>query len=73
MQNLTEEQKKEVEERTQKALEYLKESNLTLEAIVLPVNIGKNVFANQIIPVLQDSKYLPTQTEDTIETKEENK
>lgn len=63
MQDYTEEQKKDIEERVLKANEALKELNLFPSAIVQKVKISEkeDIFADQIICFLADSKYnVPT-------------
>lgn len=58
--NYSEEQKKDIEERVAKANETLKELNLFPSAVVQKVKISdkEDVFADQIICFLADSKYL---------------
>lgn len=62
--NYTEEEKKDIEERVAKANEFLKELNLTPAAQVFKVRVSKelgmddkDMFADQVIPYLQDTKY----------------
>ncbi len=57
MVNYTEEQKNDIQEREKKALEILKELQLTPAVAVQKVNIGNDVFVDKLIPFLQDSKY----------------
>lgn len=57
----TEEQIKDITEREKKALEALRELQITPAAQLIKVNIGSkelpDVFADKIIPFLQDTKY----------------
>lgn len=55
--NYTPEQVKEVQEREKKALEMLKELELTPAAMVEKFNVGDDVFADRVIPYLKDTKY----------------
>jgi hypothetical protein len=60
MQNYTEEQKKDIQERVTKAEEMLKELQLFPSAVIQKVKVGdesKDIFADNIICYLQDSKY----------------
>lgn len=59
---LTEEQIKDIQEREKKALEYLKELQLTPAAIMQKINIGNDLFADKTIPYLQDIKYSGKET-----------
>lgn len=59
MQNYTEEQIKDITEREQKALNFLKELKLSPAASIQKVNIGGDAFADKLIPFLRDFKYDP--------------
>jgi len=59
MENLTEEQKKDIEERLKKAEVCLKDLQLFPSAIVQKVNLGDDTFADKVICYLADAKYLP--------------
>jgi len=57
---LTDEQKKDIEERTYKAIAFLEEMKLTPAAILSYEKMdveGKDVFCTRIQPYLQDFKY----------------
>lgn len=69
---LTEEQVKDIKEREAKALEALKELELTPAAIVYKQNIGNDMFADKITPYLQDTKYAPKKDEETNTATEES-
>lgn len=56
-QKYTDEQVKDIQEREAKAIEALKELQMTLSAQVVAVNVGDNTFANKVIPYLSDMKY----------------
>lgn len=55
----TEEEKKDIEERVEKAKTMLAELNLQPSAQVQKVNTGNDIFADKVIPFLQDTKYTP--------------
>lgn len=61
MQELTPEQKKDIEERVNKAQAFLKELNLYPSAIVQKINMGDDVFADKILCYLADNKYIKTE------------
>lgn len=56
----TEAQKKDINERTKKAAEFLKKLDLQPACFVSPHNSGDDVFAFKVIGYLQDLKYSPT-------------
>ena len=70
MQNYTEEEKKDITERTEKANAYLKELNLVPAAQVVKVNLGdvdpkfNSVFGDLIQVYLADTKYPKTEKKD---------
>ena len=53
----SEEQKVDITEREKKALEMLKDLQLTPAAQVSKVQMGNDVFADKVTPFLQDLKY----------------
>lgn len=53
----TEEQKKDINERVEKAVQSLKELNLRVACVSNMVNTGDDVFAIKLIPYLQDTLY----------------
>lgn len=53
----SESQIKDIEEREKKALEFLKELQLTPSASMQAVNTGNDVFAMRVIPHLADLKF----------------
>lgn len=55
--NYSKEQIEDVKIREGKALETLKELQLTPAAQITKVNVGNDVFADRVIPFLQDTKY----------------
>lgn len=61
MQNTyTDEQVKDIQERTEKGIAYLKELDLAPAAVLNKVNIGtegKDIFADLVQPYLADTKY----------------
>ena len=57
MEKYTQEQIKDIKERELKALEMLKELQLTPAAQIYKVNIGNDTFADKLIPYLADIKY----------------
>lgn len=63
-----------VQEREKKALDFLKELELTPSAILSMQNNGKDVFGIKVQPYLQDTKYQnkvsPLQQNDIIPTTE---
>lgn len=61
-QNYTEEQLKDIQEREKKALELLKELQLTPACFVYKQNIGNDSFIDVVRAYLQDVKYTETKT-----------
>lgn len=57
MQNYTEEQVEDIKARELKALEAIKELQLTPAAQMSKINIGNDIFADQVVCYLQDTKY----------------
>lgn len=55
--NLSDEQIKDIKDRELKALESLKELQLTPAAQMIKVNVGDDIFADRVVPYLQDIKY----------------
>ena len=53
----TPEQIKDIQEREAKAIQSLKELELTPASYVAPVNLGQDVFGMQVKGFLQDTKY----------------
>jgi len=53
----SEEEIKDITERTEKAIKLLGELNLYPTAQVLKVNMGDDVFGDKVIAYLQDNKY----------------
>lgn len=68
MQNYSDDQVKDIQEREAKALAFLKESQLTPAASIQKVNLGGDIFGDKLIPFLKDTKYetvvSPIQQED---------
>lgn len=62
--NYTPEQISDVRDREEKGLAALKELNLTPAAQITKVNVGNDVFADRLIPFLQDTKYTSTPSVD---------
>lgn len=64
MKNYTKEQTEDIKAREKKALEYLKKNNLTPAAIMQKIRIGnengEEVWADKVIPYLQDFKHSGT-------------
>lgn len=61
----TDEQKKDIEGRTEKAKDFLKEIGLQPACFVTPINMGDDVFALKTIAYLQDLKFTsPLQRKD---------
>ena len=67
----TQEQQVEITERVKKAQDFLKELQLFPSAVVRKVNLGNDVFGDQVISYLADAKYLPKK--DDTKTEEPNK
>lgn len=61
-QEYSEEQKKDIEERVEKARVFLKELQLRPSVAVQAVNTGDDVFALKSIPFLQDEKFTLTKS-----------
>ena len=59
----TQEQQKDITERVEKAQAFLKELELFPSAIIRKVNLGNDVFGDQVISYLADAKYLPKKDE----------
>lgn len=57
-QEFTPEQRKDIEERVEKAKVFLKELQLQPAVIMQPVNLGDDVFGMKPIPYLQDVKFI---------------
>lgn len=55
--SFSEEQIKDIQEREAKGLQALKELELTPAAVLQKLNVGNDVFADKVIPYLQDTKY----------------
>lgn len=51
------EQVKDIKEREQKALNYLKELQLTPAAAISKEQIGNDMFADKVVPFIRDTKY----------------
>lgn len=70
MNNYTQEQVEDIKEREAKALDTLKELNLTPACQVFKVNVGNDTFADKVVPYLQDTKYAnPTKAETPVADK----
>lgn len=64
-QNLTEDQRKDIEDRVAQATKALADLNLTPKASVQAKNTGDDVFAFKVIVYLEDNKFLsPIQKKD---------
>ncbi len=57
MNNYTKEQVEDITKREKAALEYLKENGLTPAAQIQKVNLGNDIFADKLVPFLQDLKF----------------
>lgn len=68
---LTEVQIEDIQVREKKALEFLKENDLTPAAQVISVNLGNDVFGTKVVCYLQDIKYAD-KPEETKEVKNES-
>ncbi len=55
--NLTEGEIKDITEREQKALDFLKELQLTPAVMMQAVNLGNDTFGMKPLPYLQDTKF----------------
>lgn len=71
MHNYSEEEKKEITERIEKARKFLEENHLNLSAQIYFENIGNDAFATKVLPYLQDTKYdkSTSKTEESLGTK----
>lgn len=58
-----------INEREQKGLEALKALNLTPAAQISKVQMGNDIFADKLVPFLQDTKYTSTPSPVQVETK----
>lgn len=56
-QKYTDEQIADIQAREAKAIEALKELQMTISSQVISVNVGDNTFAQKVIPYLADMKY----------------
>lgn len=69
MEKFTKEQIQDITEREKKSLDFLKENQMTPSAQVIKVNVGTkenpDVFADKIIPFLQDIKYFNNKIDTT--------
>jgi len=70
--DLTTEQIEDIKERELKAIEMLRELQLTPAANTVSSNIGGDHFAMKVVPFLQDTKYLGKK-EEVITDNEPNK
>lgn len=68
--NYSEEQKKDITERVEKARKLLDELQLNPSAQIYYDNIGNDTFATKVIPYLQDLKYAnnPKETKESVES-----
>lgn len=57
MNNYTPDQIEDITQREQQGLDALKALGLTPAAIMQKVNMGNDVFADKVLPYLQDTKY----------------
>lgn len=69
--DLTEVQRKDIEERVAKASKTLLELNLTPKASVQATNTGSDVFALKVVVYLEDNKFLSPITKDEVSPKAE--
>jgi len=71
MENYSQEEIKDIAERTQKVVEFMKENQLDPRAQVYKENIGGNKFVDVVNVFLQDLKYekSPKATPESVETK----
>lgn len=63
MQEYTPEEKKDIVERTNKAIETLKELQLNPSAQIIANNVGDDTFGFKVIPYLADLKFAKTYSE----------
>lgn len=66
----TPEQEKDIRSREQKGLDAIKELELTPAAQVVKVNVGNDVFADKVVPYLQDTRYAKKEDKPDSEAKE---
>ncbi len=55
----TQEQREDIKSRGQEVASFLKEKEMELGAQINKVNVGENLFVDQLVPVLKDTKYAP--------------
>lgn len=67
MKEYTKEQIKDIKEREAKALEMLKELELTPAAQIYKINAGNDIFADKVQPYLQDLKYKDEKSDKEVE------
>ena len=58
-QDYTPDQIKDIQERSQKVIDLLKELELEIQAQVIAMDTGDNIFGIKVIPFLKDLKYIP--------------
>lgn len=73
MENYTDEQVKDITEREKKGLEALKALNLTPAAQISKVQMGNDIFADKLVPFLQDTLYISTPSPVQVEAKTDDK
>ncbi len=69
----TEEQLKDIQERSEKAIKMLAELELSAQANVSMVNLANDVFGVKVQPLLMDTKYASKNEEVKAEESQENK
>ncbi len=57
--NYTKEQEQDIIERTQKVIDLLKTLELEIQAQVIVMDTGDNIFGLKVVPFLKDLKFLP--------------
>lgn len=57
MANFTPEQIKDIQEREKKCLDFIREQEMTPAAMIQKIKVGNDVFADKVIPFLNDTKY----------------
>jgi hypothetical protein len=61
-QNLTTEQINDIKERTQKVIDLIQTLELEIQAQVIAMDTGDNIFGIKVVPFLKDLKFIPKTT-----------
>ncbi len=67
MNNYTEEQKKDIQERIEKVNQYFKEIQLIPVIQIIPIETKTGEQVNSVVVALQDTKYIPEEPKTTEE------